>query len=91
MTKDGIVYNLKETPYIISVGKYEYHFSSLKHLQKWAKGLTQNRIEISRSLSNRFKIPVEVLALADLALYKKIETRGFYVLEGGVEVCQFRI
>ena len=91
MTKDGVVYDLEKSPFIIGVGDYKYHFSSKKHLEKWCNGIHNNRDEIARSISKRFKVElsIETIAIADLALYRKIETRGFFVTRKGVNVCPY--
>lgn len=82
ISKRGIAYNLEITPYLIKIGDITYHFSSVNHLEKFTEKLEENRALISASLSNRFGFDIKPYILADLALYSKVETRGFYVSKG---------
>lgn len=83
MTRNGIVYNLKLSPYTIGLNNITYYFSSQNHLEKFTEKLTENREVINYSLSKRFSITVNVNVLADLILYAKVETRGFLVKHKG--------
>lgn len=50
--------------------------------------MKENREKINKSLSNRFNILVDVEQLADVVLYRKIETRGFLILSvEGKQLC----
>lgn len=54
-------------------------FSSQPHLDKFESRLKTNRDTINYSLTKRFGFSVDVSTLADVVLYKKIETRGFLI------------
>jgi hypothetical protein len=47
---------------------------------KFEDRLKENRQETDLKLTARYRINVRFPALADLTLYMKIETRGFYVI-----------
>lgn len=79
LTKNGICYDLKESPYFCFVGFYKFFFSSPAHLVKFRKGLEANRDWLNDSMSRRFKFTMSLDLLADLSLYRKTETRGFLV------------
>jgi hypothetical protein len=87
MTRNGVIYDLRKSPYFLQIDTRTYYFSSEIHKQKFAKKLLENRDSINYSLTMRFNITIIFNALADLILYIKIESRGFRVLEGSTELC----
>lgn len=80
LTKNGICYDLKNSPYFCSVGFYKFFFSSPAHLVKFRKGLEANREWLNDSMKRRFKFEMQMDVLADFSLYRKIETRGFLII-----------
>ena len=80
LTKNGICYDLKNSPYFCSVGFYKFFFSSPAHLVKFRKGLEANREWLNDSMTRRFKFNMDMELLADFSLYRKIETRGFLII-----------
>lgn len=88
-SRKGIYYNLKLSEYRHEVDGLTFVFSSQLHLDKFKERLKENRDIINYSLSRRFNIPVSVNQLADIVLYKRTETRGFFVMTNeGIEICQ---
>lgn len=76
------------SPYKITIEEITYVFSSTNHLNKFAELIEFNRKRIAESLSNRFKLNIQLDRLADLVLYGKIESRGFHIeIEGDVIQC----
>ena len=55
LTKNGICYDLKESPYFYFVGVYKFFFSCHAHLVKFSKGLEANRDWLNDSMTRRFK------------------------------------
>ena len=84
ITRNGIVYDLRLSPYSIKIGDVTYYFSSKNHLEKYSEQLYDNRNAIRISLSGRFGIDVNLSLLADIVLYGKVETRGFFIVCKGV-------
>lgn len=80
LTKNGICYELKDSPYFCSVGFYTFFFSSPAHLNKFKEGLEVNREWLNDSMTRRFKFNMSLDVLADFSLYRKIETRGFLII-----------
>ena len=84
LTRNGIAYNLKLSPYE-HVVKYpngesiRYKFSSLLYKDNFIKKIDGNREKISGSLSKRFGIDMSNEVLCDLKLYSSIEKRGFLI------------
>ena len=84
LTRNGITYNLKLSPYehILKYSNGEiikYKFSSLLYREKFITRLEGNRETINNSLSKRFGIELNNNVLCDLKLYSSIEKRGFLV------------
>ena len=63
-------------------------FSSKYHAEKFKKKLNENREKINSSLEKRFNYKINVSTLADIVLYRKIETRGFFIINKGEKICQ---
>lgn len=75
----GVYYDLEKSEYKCTHNGLTFVFSSQQHLNSFEKKRKQNREMINYSLSKRFKISIDVSTLADVVLYKKIETRGFLI------------
>lgn len=89
ISRNGICYDFSVSDYRHTVDGITYVFSSELHKEKFAKRLSDNRKTISKSLSKRFGFDITVTKLADIVLYKKIETRGFLIVTNeGKEICQ---
>lgn len=96
LTRNGIAYDLKTTPYLHCViyekDGVEYRFSSELYKEKFIAKLENHREKINESLSNRFGFNVKNNILSDLKLYTTIEKRGFLIFYNGVPVeCQDNI
>ena len=92
LTRNGIAYNLKLSPYEVTI-KYDkndyilYKFSSNLYKENFENKLKENRVNISTSLSKRFGFIIINEKLSDLKLYSSIEKRGFLIetKEGTIE------
>lgn len=80
ITKNGICYDLSRSPYVCSVANWTYYFSSPSHMIKFKSNISSNRDWLNDSMSRRFKFTMSLDLLADLSLYRKIETRGFMII-----------
>lgn len=83
LTRNGIAYNLKLSPYKITV-KYDqesitYKFSSQLYKDNFQNKLKDHRKTIENSLSKRFGFIIVNEKLSDLKLYSSIEKRGFLI------------
>ena len=89
ITRNGVCYDLNISSYRHTVDGLTFVFSSQLHLDKFKKKVKENRDVINYSLTRRFNLKVDVAQLADVVLYRKIETRGFLIITGeGQELCQ---
>lgn len=80
LSKNGVCYNLPETPFIYEWRGLRYHFSSASHRDKYVDNVRKKEMWINDSLSRRFKCTVDLPLLADIQLYTQVESRGFYVV-----------
>ena len=78
-TRDGICYDLNKSIYKSTQNDVTFVFSSKLYKEKFEAKLKEHRESINKSLSNRFRISIDVSTLADVVLYMKIEKRGFLI------------
>lgn len=79
LTKRGICYDLKKSPYTYSETDITFYFSSLNHKEHFTEEKERYAQQLNVSLEKRFKCPVDAYTLALVKLYEKIETRGFCI------------
>jgi hypothetical protein len=85
----GIYYDLHKTEYKARFKDTVYCFSSAFNRDKFIELVTKNRVELSALFVRRYKCHIPVDSLADVALYSKIEKRGFLIYIGREgEKCQ---
>lgn len=88
-TRNGVCYDLPRSTYKTTVDGLTFVFSSKLHLEKFKAKLKENRDIVNYSLSRRFNVSVDVSQLADIVLYRKIETRGFLIVTNeGFNLCR---
>ena len=95
MTKSGVVYDVKNSPFQVERNGYIFKFSSEPHRHKFIREAKIKEEWLNDSLSRRFRIQVDLILLADIQLYQQIEQRGFYIYdtinkEGYDDVCKLQ-
>lgn len=89
ISRNGVCYDLNISSYRFTTGNLTFVFSSQLHLDKFKKKYKENRDIVNYSLTKRFNATVDVSELADVVLYRKIETRGFLIVTSeGKTLCQ---
>lgn len=78
-TKNGIELDLSKSNYKYKLYDYVFYFSSQTYLNKFKEEVVNFTIVESRKFEIRYKIPINLHEYFMLALYKRIEKRGFYV------------
>lgn len=79
-TLRGIFHNIKESTYTISNTEIVFFFSSKLYMNKFMEEYQNNRIKVNEQTNKIMdNPPLNMNMLADVALYKRIEKRGFYV------------
>ena len=92
ITRNGVCYDLTISPYRHTVDGLTYYFSSKPHHDKFKKKLKENRDIVNYSLTKLINYNVDVSQLADVVLYRKIETRGYLIVTvEGKQLCQSKI
>ena len=90
LTRNGVAKDLSKSPYIftefIEGRKVDFYFSSKLHLDNFTKRRKDNHCMLYNHIYKRFKFKMNCWLLSDCNLYKKIETRGFYIKVNGTEV-----
>lgn len=89
-TRNGIYYDLKVSSYKFKVPdtNVTFVFSSDLHMIKFEDQYNAHRVEFNTKLRARYRVDVDMKVLPDIVLYKKIETRGFLIVnEGGKRIC----
>lgn len=83
LTRNGVAIDLAKSPYtfteMINGNVVTFNFSSKLHLTNFLEKRKQNHQMIYNYIYKRFKFTVDCRMLADCNLYKKIESRGFYI------------
>lgn len=81
LTRNGVCYNLQNSPYYTVTEHFTFYFSNVYHKRKFDGGLTAKREWLSDSLTRRFKLRMCADDLAALHYYRQVETRGFFVVD----------
>lgn len=78
-TKNGIELELKKSLYNYRFGHWIFYFSSELYRNKFM-ALIEDFISMEQQkLKNRYKLDINFRLYFAIALYKKIEKRGFYI------------
>ena len=81
MTRGGIEWNLNKSDYRCNFKGLIFCFSSKFYLNKFEKEV-QEYIDIeNKKLYNKYKLDVDFTLYLAIAFYKKIEKRGFKIIE----------
>lgn len=84
-TKNGVYYDLTETEYTSKLYGYTLYFSSKLHKEKYDNRLNEYTNEFNKRIFKRYGLNTKATILPAIALYTKIETRGFYITLGDIE------
>lgn len=81
MTRRGIFHNLSDSNYAVSNSEIALFFSSRFYLNNFLERYTKHREEFNTRLSRAMVIDeMELSLMADLHLYRDIETKGQYMI-----------
>ena len=83
LTVRGVCHDLRESPYTFTRLKdgneIIYHFSSKSHLEKFKNRERKHNEDFTCFLNKKYHAFFDILLFSDLGLYRKIESRGFYI------------
>ena len=86
MTRNGIEYNLSISPYTLEKNGLTFYFSSKRNLKTFEDTLTEFINLECEKLSKKYKMKISaynygsLVNILSVVLYKRIEKRGFLVL-----------
>lgn len=86
MTRNGIEYNLSISPYTIEKNGLTFYFSSKRNLKTFEDILKEYINLECEKLSKKYKMKIQAYSYGSLVnilavvLYKRIEKRGFFIL-----------
>lgn len=86
MTRNGIEYNLSISPYTVEKNGLTFYFSSKRNLKTFEDTLTEYVNLECEKLSKKFKLKIlaytygSLVNILSVVLYKRVEKRGFLVL-----------
>lgn len=80
LTKSGVCYTVRESPFYQDWAGYRFYFSSEVHRRNFFAKARIKELWLSDSFSRRFHFHVDASLIAVFQLYRQIETRGFYVV-----------
>lgn len=88
ITKNGIELNIKESKFNLTINEIKFFFSSELYMNKFKSEYTTYIAMESIKLKNKYKFDIKAELLLMLSFYKKIEKRGFYIvnLKTGCEI-----
>jgi YHS domain-containing protein len=89
MSRNGVCYDLAQSPYTYQIDNVTYIFSSKSHKQKFKLQYKENRDKFKEKFVKKYGIELDTNCLSDLLLYETIETRGFMleIESGGYVKC----
>ena len=79
-TKSGVYYDLTESEFVAEAADFRFYFSSASHMHKFKERICEATKEFNERITKRYGINLSARIAPALALYLKIETRGFYVV-----------
>lgn len=86
-TRNGVYYNLTESEFVAEAADFRFYFSSASHMNKFKARIFDATNDFNERITKRYGINPGETILPAIALYMKIETRGFYITLGR---CEYR-
>lgn len=80
ISKNGVCYDLRESPYVFAWRGMAFYFSSQPHKDKFVREVIKREQWLDDSLSRRFKCTIHLPVVADIQWYVMVESRGFYIV-----------
>lgn len=89
MTRGGVVYSLKDSPYVHHHCGLALHFSSKPHLMKFVERFPKRLENVIERMDRYFGVQGDFRLIALIDLYIDVETRGFHIVcqDGRVASC----
>lgn len=82
MTRGGVEYNLKKTPYTYTINGFILHFSSSYYKCKFIDSIKTFTTNIKLDFEKRYNLFINNIdEIAIIKLYHRVEKRGFYIID----------
>lgn len=81
LTKNGVCYELTNSPFYSHYKGMAFYFSSIKHKDAFDSKVQVRVPWLNDSISRRFKFSVNMEWVAVIQLYRQVETRGFLIID----------
>lgn len=78
-TKNGIELELKQSKYIANLKGLKFYFSSQLYLDKFLINAANYTSQENVKIKIKYNLDIDLTEYLLIALYKKIEKRGFYI------------
>lgn len=87
-SRNGIFYQLEESPWIAREQGMTFYFSSSTHYNRFVREVDKRMRNMTATMGERIGCPVNMRPAACIQLYRQVETRGFLVkyMHNGEEV-----
>lgn len=86
MDKKGIERDFGVTPFIAVIDGNEYYFSSQSNLETFCDKVASEDTEFNIAFNKRYGINVDIATLRNVMIYRKVERRGFRIVNNAKEV-----
>ena len=81
MEEKKVVLNIHESNYSYSFGGFIFYFSSNFYKEKFEREVLKYIDEEELKIKNKYKIDISIGLYLAIALYRKIEKRGFRIFD----------
>ena len=89
LTRNGIELNIEESKYFYTYKGLTFYFSSIFYLKKFEREIKNYIDSETKKLYNKYKVNANYELMLSVALYKRIEKRGFRILVHNEEPIEF--
>lgn len=80
LTRNGIELDIEKSKYKFSYKGLTFYFSSRFYMNKFSREIQYYIDNETKKIYNKFKIKADFTIYLSIALYKKIEKRGFKIM-----------
>ena len=78
-TRNGVYYDLPSSPHVFHWNGLFFHFSTVRHKERFIEGVLQRERQMTATMSKRIGCKVDMALPASVQFYRQVETRGFYI------------
>lgn len=80
--KSNVCYNLNKSNYYTQYSSYKFYFSSQFNKNRFDKQVQDFVTNENCKLKSRYNCEINAEIMLAISLYRKLEKRGFYILNG---------